>query len=59
MANENVEALKILDGLIDVYLPDFKYYNDNLAYKYSNIKFLQLSFFLYPNFIFIIILPFF
>lgn len=35
---ENVEALKILDGLIDVYLPDFKYYNDNLAYKYSNIK---------------------
>ena len=35
---ENVEALKTLDGLIDVYLPDFKYYNDNLAYKYSNTK---------------------
>lgn len=32
---ENVEAIKLLDGYIDVYLPDFKYYNDNVASKYS------------------------
>ena len=25
----------MLDGLVDVYLPDFKYYDDNLAAKYS------------------------
>jgi putative pyruvate formate lyase activating enzyme len=32
---ENVESIKELDGLIDVYLPDFKYGDDNLATKYS------------------------
>ena len=32
---ENVESLKLLDGLIDVYLPDLKYYNDSYAIKYS------------------------
>ena len=34
---ENVETLKELDGLIDIYLPDFKYYDDNLAKNFSNI----------------------
>lgn len=34
---ETVETIKLLDGLIDVYLPDFKYYNDDLAKKYSHI----------------------
>ena len=32
---ENIDAIKLLDGLIDVYLPDFKYFNDKLAIKYS------------------------
>jgi len=32
---ENVEALKLLDGLIDVYLPDFKYFDNEYAIKYS------------------------
>ena len=32
---ENVEAIKLLDGYIDVYLPDFKYFNNELAMKYS------------------------
>ena len=32
---ENYNAIKLLDGYIDVYLPDFKYYNDELAMKYS------------------------
>jgi putative pyruvate formate lyase activating enzyme len=34
-AYENVETLKMLEGLIDIYLPDLKYYNDALAKKYS------------------------
>ena len=34
---ENVESLKLLDGLIDIYLPDFKYY-DNALGKYSNVS---------------------
>lgn len=32
---ENTQAIKLLDGYIDVYLPDFKYFNDELAMKYS------------------------
>ena len=35
---ENVETIKLLDGYIDVYLPDFKYYNDELGRKYSNVN---------------------
>ncbi len=35
---ETVETLKILDGLVDVYLPDFKYSDDDLAMKLSNAK---------------------
>ena len=34
---ERVESLKLLDGLIDIYLPDFKYYDNRLG-KYSNVK---------------------
>lgn len=33
---EKAETLKMLDGLIDVYLPDFKYYDENTSRKYSN-----------------------
>ena len=32
---ENVETIKALNGYIDVYLPDLKYYSDELATKYS------------------------
>ncbi len=32
---ENVESIKELDGLIDIYLPDLKYYYDDLAIAYS------------------------
>ena len=34
---EEVDALKELDGLIDIYLPDFKYFDDNLGNKFSLI----------------------
>ena len=35
-AYENIETLKRLDGLVDVYLPDFKYMDPFLAAKYSH-----------------------
>lgn len=35
---ENVETIKLLDGIIDVYLPDFKYFSDEYAIKYSKCK---------------------
>ena len=34
-AYENVDTLRMLDGLIDIYLPDLKYMDDSLAIKYS------------------------
>lgn len=33
---ESVEILKTLEGLIDIYLPDFKYYDNSLG-KYSSV----------------------
>lgn len=32
---ENVETIKMLNGYIDVYLPDLKYFSDELSKKYS------------------------
>lgn len=34
---EKVETLKLLDGLVDIYLPDFKYADNNLAKRLSLI----------------------
>ena len=34
---ESLETLKMLDGYIDIYLPDLKYYYDDLAKKYSKV----------------------
>ena len=33
---ESIESLRALDGLVDIYLPDFKYYDDALAKGYSS-----------------------
>ncbi len=35
---ENVSTIELLDGLVDVYLADFKYFDDELAKNYSNCK---------------------
>lgn len=35
---ESVEVIKSLEPYIDIYLPDFKYADNELAYKYSNVK---------------------
>lgn len=32
---ENIETLKMLNGYIDIYIPDMKYYDDKYAIKYS------------------------
>lgn len=35
---EKTETLKMLDGLVDIYLPDVKYFDDSRAMKYSCAK---------------------
>ncbi|MBP3707865.1 MAG: radical SAM protein [Clostridia bacterium] len=34
---ENIETIKMLNGYIDIYLPDLKYYSNELSKKYSNV----------------------
>ena len=33
---DNLEVIKMLDGIVDIYLPDFKYQDGELAAKYSS-----------------------
>lgn len=35
---ESVEALRLLEGLVDIYLPDFKYWTCDVAERYSHAK---------------------
>lgn len=35
---EKIETLKMFDGIVDIYLPDFKYSDDYIASKYSNVS---------------------
>lgn len=35
---ENVSTIKMLDGLVDIYLADLKYFDDNLGCQYSHVK---------------------
>ncbi len=35
-AYEGLRIIREMDGLVDIYLPDFKYMDDTLAIKYSN-----------------------
>ena len=35
---DEVETLKMLEGLVDVYLPDMKYGNDDMAFRYSGVR---------------------
>ena len=37
-AYDKVETLAMIESLVDIYLPDFKYANDNLAYSLSGVK---------------------
>ena len=41
---ENVETIKDLDGYIDVYLPDLRYYSNELSKKYSKVdKYFEIA----------------
>lgn len=33
---ERLEVLRLLDGIVDIYLPDFKYWDSAMAFKYSS-----------------------
>ncbi len=35
---ESIETLKILEGIVDIYMPDFKYFNPDIALKFSRAK---------------------
>ena len=35
---DSVEVLRLLDGIIDIYLPDLKYSDNDYGYKYSKVK---------------------
>jgi putative pyruvate formate lyase activating enzyme len=37
-AYENIETLKLLEGYVDIYLTDLKYYTNSLGMKYSKIN---------------------
>lgn len=41
---ESIETIKMLKGYINVYMPDLKYYSDDIAKKYSNIdKYFEIA----------------
>ncbi len=35
---DSLEALALLDGVIDIYMPDMKYSDDTAAHKYSHVR---------------------
>jgi len=37
-AYDSVEVLQLLDGIVDIYLPDIKYAEDEMGYRYSGVK---------------------
>jgi putative pyruvate formate lyase activating enzyme len=37
-AYDSVEVLRLLEGIVDVYLPDLKYAEDEAGYAYSKVK---------------------
>jgi putative pyruvate formate lyase activating enzyme len=37
-AYDSVEVLRLLDGIIDIYLPDLKYADDDLGFRYSKVR---------------------
>lgn len=35
---ESLEAVKLLDGVVDIYMPDFKYADPEMAFRYSKAR---------------------
>lgn len=42
---EKIETIRLLEGFVDIYLPDFKYMDEKIAQRYSNCK----SYFYYTS----------
>lgn len=41
---ESIDTIKLLNGYIDVYMPDLKYYSDDIAKKYSHVdKYFEIA----------------
>ena len=36
--HDSLEALRLLDGIIDIYMPDIKYSDDETAHKFSHVR---------------------
>ena len=39
---DSVKTLRLLDGIIDIYLPDFKYFDEKTGYSLSNARYYPL-----------------
>lgn len=39
---DSVKTLKLLDGIVDIYLPDFKYFDEKTGYSLSNARYYPL-----------------
>lgn len=37
-AYESLEALELLDGVVDIYMPDFKFWDPEMAWRYSHAR---------------------
>ncbi len=37
-AYDSVEVLKLLDGIVDIYLPDFKYADNDAGFQFSKVR---------------------
>jgi putative pyruvate formate lyase activating enzyme len=35
---DSLNSLQLLDGIVDIYMPDFKFYDDNIANKYTDVE---------------------
>jgi len=35
---DSMEALRLLDGVVDIYMPDMKYADEKIAYRYSRVR---------------------
>ncbi len=35
---DSVETLRLLDGIVDIYMPDFKYWDEETAFRFSGIR---------------------
>ncbi len=35
---ENIQTIKMLEGIIDIYMPDMRYADDDAAFAFSNVK---------------------